>query len=324
MHDPRIDSTVLRDLFPKLPFSGEDLAKSESLGELGSFVQWFDQAMEALPPGTAWHLGQQCDYRSRGVLGEVVVNAGSLGSGLQWLCRFYSLIQDATSVKLDVKGDIATLSYQILDPNIWPRHQDALYTLGVFSSLINAANPKVWSKVRVLLECSAEEARIDLSRIVRTEVAYNSQTNAISFPAELLNSDICKGARINQQHMRHLSALLAKKDRSMSVVERARYVILSNLIDSNISQETVAASLGLSSRTLRRKLAVEGSSYRELLDEGRMQLAAREFINSSDVSLSQMALKLGYSEHSTFTRAFGRWAGMAPKHYRNSISTANA
>ena len=125
-----------------------------------------------------------------------------------------------------------------------------------------------------------------------------------------------KHERISQQHIIQLSQALTKKNRSMSVTERVRYKILADLADSQASQEQVARQLGLSSRTLRRKLSFEGHSYQELLDECRMQLAVREFTTSPCVSLSQMALKLGYTEHSTFTRAFGRWSGVAPKEYR--------
>jgi len=316
---PAINVTVYKDLLSMLPdaVSLDKLDTASTVTDLADFVAWFENTLSSGQPGIAWHLGQRCDYRQRGILGEVVVNAGTLGAGLHWLVNFYPLVQDATNVKLEVHDDVATISYRILDPNIWPRHQDALYTLGVFSTLIRAADADAWPKVRILLEASQRDVRADLSRVVRAPVTYNAQTNAISFHASLLDKPLNgKHTRINQQHIIQLSQALTKKNRSMSVTERVRYTVLADLADSLTSQEHVARQLGLSSRTLRRKLSLEGHSYQELLDECRMQLAAREFTTSSCVSLSQMALKLGYSEHSTFTRAFGRWSGMAPKEYR--------
>jgi len=316
---PAINMTVYKDLSSMLPDAVglDELGAESTVTDLARFVAWCENTLSTGQPGIAWHLGQRCDYRQRGILGEVVFNTGTLGAGLHWLVHFYPLVQDATNVKLDVHGDVATISYRIIDPNIWPRHQDALYTLGVFSTLIRAADGGAWAKIRILLEASQHDVRADLCRVVRAPVAYNAQTNAISFPASLLDKRLNgKHERISQQHIIQLSQALTKKNRSMSVTERVRYKILADLADSQASQEQVARQLGLSSRTLRRKLSFEGHSYQELLDECRMQLAVREFTTSPCVSLSQMALKLGYTEHSTFTRAFGRWSGVAPKEYR--------
>jgi len=319
MQSPGIDVSVFRDLRPLLPTATVSEQGPESVTELAEFVSWFNDAVTRIgQPGIAWQLGQRCDYRRRGLLGEVVMNAGTLGTGLYWLCKFYPLIQDATSVKLEVDEDTARLSYRILDPTIWPRHHDALYTLGTFSKLIRTAAPDVWPEVRIWLEASQRDFQSDLSRVVQAPVTYDALGNTIFFPARVLNIALRGSSRIDQAHIKQLSQLLTRKNRAMPVVDRARYVILADLCESQVSQAHVARELGLSSRTLRRKLAIEGVSYQELLDECRMQMATREFASAPKVSLSQMALKLGYSEHSTFTRAFSRWSGMAPREYRNT------
>lgn len=323
MDTPKINQSVYAELQNMLPDQYAALYCREAVEELAVFVAWFEKMITEIgQPGFAWQLGQQSDYAHRGVIGEVAMNSGTLGAGLHWLCKFYPLVQDATMLKLEVDDDIAVLSYRILDPTIWPRQHDALYSLGVLSSLIRAADPDIWPSVRISLEVSKRDAQCDVSRFVHTQVTYSAQTNSITFPASALKKPINKNGSVNSQQIKQLSASLAQKNRSMSIKERARYVILSDLLESRVSQEHVARELGLSSRTLRRKLSSEGLAYQELLDECRMELAAKEFATSTNVSLSQMALKLGYSEHSTFTRAFGRWSGMAPKKYRNTCSLA--
>lgn len=325
MNKPGIDPSVHRELRPLIAVLGRNARTLDADTDLAEFVSWFEETMaSAGHPGTAWHLGQRCDYRSRGPLGHVVMNSGTLGAGLHWLCRFYPLIQDVTSLTLEIEGDTARLCYRILDPTIWPRHHDALYTLGVFSSLLRTAAPEVWPKVQIWLEAPRQEVQTDLSTYIHAPVICDAQTNAIVFPASALNRPLNRQDRVEQQHIKYLAECLTKKNRAMPVTERARYVILSDLYDSQVSQEHVASALGLSSRTLRRKLSGEGASYQELLDECRMQIAARAFQSASRVSLSQVALQLGYSEHSTFTRAFGRWSGMAPRDYRASHSGAEA
>jgi AraC-like DNA-binding protein len=99
-------------------------------------------------------------------------------------------------------------------------------------------------------------------------------------------------------------------------------MIFREMNDGSVNQEHIARELGISSRTLRRRLAEEGQSFQGLLDRCRMEFAALEFRIRRKLSLSDMALRLGYSEHSTFSRAFARWSGMAPQEYRRSVAAA--
>ena len=77
----------------------------------------------------------------------------------------------------------------------------------------------------------------------------------------------------------------------------------------------IARRLGMSGRTLQRRLSDEGYSYQTLVDESRRQLAKR-LLHQTDFSLVEVAFMTGFSEQSAFTRAFKRWAGQTPRSYR--------
>ncbi len=77
----------------------------------------------------------------------------------------------------------------------------------------------------------------------------------------------------------------------------------------------VAEKLNMTSRTLRRRLAAEGSSYQQILGEVRYQLA-REYLGTSTLPLEEIAVLLGYSAPGNFTHAFKRWHGTSPRQYR--------
>ncbi|MEV0356946.1 AraC family transcriptional regulator [Nocardia sp. NPDC050697] len=79
--------------------------------------------------------------------------------------------------------------------------------------------------------------------------------------------------------------------------------------------DAVARDLAMSTRTLRRKLDAAGTSYRALLDEVRRALA-EEMLTATPLSVSDVAIRLGYAESSTFIHAFKRWTGMTPAVYR--------
>lgn len=318
MGTPHLNSNVLDDWTVWLT---EELRTAVSAGEdsvpLSSFVNCLEAAArESGQSNLGWLVGRHGNYLSRGVLGRAVTGAGTLGAGLNVLTRFYPLIQDATYIRFEVIDDLAVLSYKILDPSIWPREQDALYTLGILSTLLQQASKDIWPQVRVSVEAPKSARNADLSRILHAPVTYGAQANEIMFPARFIHTPFKGSEPILFDEIRQLAQSLSRKNRNMPFIDRARYVIFAALFDTNISQDVVARELGLSTRTLRRKLAQEGASYQQLLDDCRMEIAARELAIEKHVSLSQMALKLGYSEHSTFTRAFFRWAGMTPKRYR--------
>ena len=94
----------------------------------------------------AWTAGQAVELKYDSDLGRAILGCKSLGSGLHWMCQYFPLLQDASCLRLDVNEDWSMLSYKILDPTIWPRHEDAMYTLGIYSALIRAAAPEAWSQ----------------------------------------------------------------------------------------------------------------------------------------------------------------------------------
>ncbi|MFE3189804.1 AraC family transcriptional regulator [Nocardia sp. NPDC059240] len=80
-------------------------------------------------------------------------------------------------------------------------------------------------------------------------------------------------------------------------------------------QVAVAAELFISPRTLSRRLAEEGTSFRALLDEVR-QMLSEELLDHTDMTTEQVAARLGYAEAASFIRAFRRWKGCPPQEYR--------
>jgi AraC-like DNA-binding protein len=81
-------------------------------------------------------------------------------------------------------------------------------------------------------------------------------------------------------------------------------------------EEAVANALALSGRTMRRKLGDLGTSYRDLREQVRSELA-QQYLRNTNMSVDQVAYLLGYTETTNFRRAFKRWLGVSPREYRN-------
>lgn len=284
---------------------------------LSEFVDFLEKVSnKSCRPGLSWNAGSKSDYGTRGAIGRAVLSSKTLGTGLRRLTTYFPLLQDATELSLDVREDWTTLSYRILDPQIWPRHNDALYSLGIYSSLIRRAAPEVWNHTEVTLEASSDHFDQNISTIVHARCIFEGDTNSLCFPTGALSSSLHVVEPIKQE-VEDLNRRLVQQKRHSSIIDRLEYVIFRNLRHGSVLQDNVAKELGMTGRTLRRRLVDQNTTYQKILDSCRMRSAVLEFLIRKTASISEIALRLGYSEHSTFTRAFSRWMGMPPQYFRH-------
>lgn len=101
----------------------------------------------------------------------------------------------------------------------------------------------------------------------------------------------------------------------MSYADRVRELLLENGAQTRIDMNAVARSLGLSARSLRRRLCDEGISYNSIA-EGALATLAKQLLADQARSIQETAYTMGFSDPSAFYRAFKRWTGTTPKTFR--------
>lgn len=287
---------------------------------LAEFVRFSEEVVRrtrdvAIP----WLAGGSYDLAALGPLGDAILSAGRVGSALRRLVDYFSLLQDCTDIRLGLEDDMASVSYRILDPDIWPRHHDAMFTLGIVSQILKRGTRGHWDKIEFAFEAESHEMRGDIGKVVAAPCTFGADTNQIRFPAALLDLALPVKANPAMADVRQLTRSIVTKRRETPVVDRLSQMVLRDLNTCAIEQERFAREMGMSSRTLRRKLTEQGSSFQQVLDECRMRQAVFEFRVRPDLSIAQIALRLGYAEHSNFTRAFHRWSGISPQAYRANL-----
>lgn len=120
-------------------------------------------------------------------------------------------------------------------------------------------------------------------------------------------------AQINDRIIIRYLAALSNDD----IVHRTQTAIIDLLPSGQVTDEKVARKLFLSERSLQRKLQQTGTSFRKLLNMTREELA-KQYIQDPGVDLTEIAFLLGFSEHSSFSRAFKRWTGLTPSENRRA------
>lgn len=148
-------------------------------------------------------------------------------------------------------------------------------------------------------------------------VEFSADENALYFSKNSLEAHLPTAnprlARVNDQV---ITEYLAQFDKT-STATRVRGKLIDLLATGNVTQQDVADSLHLSLRTLQRRLREEKTSYKDLLDETRKELAD-QYLRQACLSVSEVTYLLGFSEPSNFARAFKRWTGYTPSEFRTA------
>lgn len=153
-------------------------------------------------------------------------------------------------------------------------------------------------------------------------VLFDAGEDSVSLPVSLVEQPLAAGdARTSQAFASLLDAELARLSEA-PLSERVRASVV-GLLREGASEacdvEQLARRLALSRRTLQRRLADEGTSFRDVVDAARRELAMAELARGS-TSMTELAFLLGFSEHSAFSRAFRRWTGSSPALYARSTA----
>lgn len=147
-------------------------------------------------------------------------------------------------------------------------------------------------------------------------VHYNADRDALEVSTESLSAPNRLGdASISEFFEAHLDNELAELAGHEGLERRVRIQISQALSEGVPTVARVAQRLAMSPRTLQRRLSQQGHAFQDLVDEARQELAER-LLRRTDYALAEVAFLTGFSEQSTFTRAFKRWSGQTPASFR--------
>jgi AraC-like DNA-binding protein len=307
-------------------FSRADLKSPYSRVSLRLYIEFMEDAAAVTGnPFFGLDLGSSFQLQQLGPFYALLSSADDLRAALSIFARFQTAWQTRTSLVVASDGDNTSYAYTIEDAAIWPRHQDAEFTLGAIATLIRQLGMPRWSPVKVEFEHAMETRGARLRDFFKAPVSGNAQVNRITISNEVLDKPFHRGRDRSEAEAisnveRHLRDLLfAEGDESATIREATTSCIAKRLGRAAVEIDIVAKELNLSSRSLRRKLDEEATSFREILQEQRL-LKAEKLLSDGRLQISELAALLGYSDVAVFSRAFKTWTGLSPKEYANNPS----
>jgi AraC-like DNA-binding protein len=259
-------------------------------------------------------LGQRGTLSSLGPIGGLLQHSPTVGEALSALVRHLHLHDSGGAPTLSAYGDVATLGYAIYEPGVENPEQFADEAMAVAANVLRTLCGSDWAPDEVLLPRHPPADPGAYWRAFRAPVRFDQETAALVFPTRWLDQRIAGANPIFRQvfeaHVRELEAAGAGDWK-----ETLRRVLRTEVLTNRCSATSVAERFALHRRTLSRHLQAEGAGFQSLVDETRFEIA-RQLLTQTRIPLSEVALALGYSEASAFTRAFRRWSGQAPAAWR--------
>jgi AraC-like DNA-binding protein len=270
-------------------------------------------------PHFALRLGLKVHVSAYGMYGFALLSGTDFRKIMQAAMRYHRLVAPLAEISFHENGERASWS---MAPVPHPRVDAQMYRF-----LVELQIGTHWSLMRDVMGPSFAPREVAVTfgpphdvdayqAAFGCPVHFNCTHNRLVFDSACLEGRPEHGNEITHSSLVKLcESLLAELELRAGTAGRVREILLVNLMRPT-SFETVAARLHMTTRTLRRKLDEEGTSFRRLVGELRMEVAVK-YLRDTELTVDDIAYSLGFSEATIFRRAFRRWTGRSPREFRD-------
>ncbi len=247
---------------------------------------------------------------------RMLVQCRTLGEALRTGFQFHHLMLHDFVPRLSVAQGVATVrlvSRVERDPTLgYADRTFCFLTYGLASWLVARRIPVQ----EVMYRPMDQGCSTDAARLFQAPVVYAYPWVGFRFDARWLDLPVVQSPQTLREFLQQAPASLLVKYRDQtSLTERIRRLLRRHLSSEMPSLEVVSESLAMTPQTLRRRLRDEGQGFQVIKDELRRD-AAIAYLGQPELTLLDIGNRLGFSEASTFHRAFKGWTGLAPGAYR--------
>ncbi|MDX1655152.1 MAG: AraC family transcriptional regulator [Candidatus Competibacteraceae bacterium] len=249
-------------------------------------------------------------------LGFSWMASASLHDGLERLVRYGQVVTDAGWAQLEEREEGFRFLLLIREPALTPPDAALDAVLATLVRMCRTSLGEEFSPRRVALCRPPPKDPGPFQDYFRAPLVFEVTPCALDFDREeLLRPLPTANAQLARANDRIINDYLARFERT-SVIRRVKARLIEQLPSGQASQESVARAVHLSPRSLQRKLREEGTTYTQLLEDTRRELAA-QYVRDARLSINEITYLLGFSEPANFSRSFKRWTGVSPSAYRS-------
>lgn len=303
--------------------SGSDIA-SEELDEQDTLLT-FDQAEKIIlnalalsgDPGLGLVLGEHESWKDWGMLGYAIFSCKSGWEAMEIAASYYQTSTSMTNLEITHEGEVfsfaSTPTHSVSDEI----HRFLLEEdFGGFINFIREVQGKEFHASEVSFTYSEPDYVQRYRDFFQCPLKFDAPVSRVLMPASILDFHASSYNPVAESMAIKLcDEILNQQDANRGLVNKVYLTLLKNP-DRFLGVEEVAEELGMSERNLRRMLKELNTSYRDILNDVRKEIAIR-YLQGSDLSMEHIAELVGFSDSSSFYRSFKKWTGKAPTSYRS-------
>lgn len=267
------------------------------------------------------HIGEHLSLSAAGLIYQIVQTSSTIEEALQYCCDFANL--GCRALPLSLRKTQNEMIVELIPDPIWAESSAAAvhhtadgilaFTLREFQNLTLQKH----QPTSVHIPYGTRDNRPEYERVFKCPVIYDSKVISMRFELKhVQESIITSDYNLLQVLVSHAEQKLQQIEGDAGFTSVVKRSIMNMVKPKFPTIEEVAASLNLSVRSFQRKLKEYGKTYKQLLDEVRLDLA-KSYLKKPELSISEIAFLLDYSEPSAFIRSFKRWTDKTPSQFRN-------
>ncbi|ACR30599.1 AraC family transcriptional regulator [Burkholderia glumae] len=295
-------------LLAEFGLSRRQLSDPYEILPLGRYIGAFERAAQVLGESfLGLRLGREIPVSELGPAGFLFVSSPTLGAAIGRFSEALASWQSAAIVDLAGNHGWPMWRYRIAHPGIWPRRQDAEYSVSSMCHMIRLVRGAQWKPVEVHFEHAAPDEIKPLMRVFQAPVRFQQPVSGVVMCAQDLDAPL-KSVDVSLARLmeRHATDLIERDAMPKNLVDQVRDLVTRRLAREKLVVTDIARDLGLSNRSLQRHLAMANTSVREIIREERQRSVAtlheREGMNNAAI-----ARAVGYADATVLWRAKRNW-----------------
>ena len=267
------------------------------------------------------HLAQHQEPDVYGAVAALCRAAATVREGVQSFIKYIPVVHSpATTIELLEANGVAELRWSArndLGANVQAHYQATMLNVKLLR-LLGGRNMHL-NYVNLALETRAKDVA-EIESKLGCRFHGNASTHAIAFPSAMLDQPVASANRLLYRLLGGYMERVKESSRT-TIVERVEDYVRGALPSGQCSIERCAKKLGTSVRTLQANLSEYDLKFSDILERQRIELA-KLYLEREAATLDEVAALLGYSEQSSFGRAFKRWTGTTPQQFRKTVPPA--
>ena len=261
------------------------------------------------------HVAETLPTGAFDVFDHVMSAAATVGEGFSRLTRYIPLLHDDSSLRLVVEPGYGRIVRRV--PLSAPQYDEFSMSLLLVRSRQSTGSE--WKPESVIFPHERLGDEGELRRLFGCPVLFGKKEAGLHFPASVLAlPHVRADSRLLDVLCRYADSLLGNLPPRGSLLARVSSTVARQMGRELPTLSTTAAAVRLPERTLQRRLATEGTSHSAIVDDVRRSLALK-YLGDASISVAEIAYLLHFTDSTAFHRAFKRWTGEPPSHYRREL-----